>query len=61
MMGESCVCLGSKEIWVFGSFRQFFKRGSLLGNEEPDFGVDAQFFLIFSFGPPNEIKIIKVV
>ena len=25
MMGESCVCLGSKEIWVFGSFRPFFK------------------------------------
>ena len=24
-MGESCVCLGSKEILVFGSFRQFFK------------------------------------
>ena len=21
MMGESCVCLWSKEIWVFGSFR----------------------------------------
>ena len=25
MMGESCVCLGSKEIRVFGSFRPFFK------------------------------------
>ena len=25
MMGESCVCLRSKEIWVFGSFRSFFK------------------------------------
>ena len=26
MMGESCVCLGSIEIWVFGSFRPFFKK-----------------------------------
>ena len=25
MMRESCVCLRSKEIWVFGSFRLFFK------------------------------------
>ena len=25
MIGESCVWLGSKEIWVFGSFRPFFK------------------------------------
>ena len=44
MMGESCVCLGSKEICVFGSFRPFFKRGSLLGNEEMDLGGDLPFF-----------------
>ena len=25
MTGECCVCLGGKEIWVFGSFRPFFK------------------------------------
>ena len=25
MMEESCVCLGSKEIWVFGLSRLFFK------------------------------------
>ena len=37
------------------------KRVSLLGNEEPDFGGDSQFFLFFSFGPPYEMKKIKVV
>ena len=25
MMGESCVCLLSKESWVLGSFKPFFK------------------------------------
>ena len=31
MMEESCVCLGSKEIRVFGSFRPFFKIFEMLG------------------------------
>ena len=34
MMGESCVCLRSKEIRVFGSFRPFFKYLKYLRNFE---------------------------
>ena len=32
MMGESSVCLESKDVWVFGSFRPFFQNFSNISN-----------------------------
>ena len=37
------------------------KRGYLLGNEDIGFVGDLQVFDFFSFGPPYEMKEIKVV
>ena len=34
MMGESCVCLGSKKIGVFGSFRHFEKQSKSTKNSD---------------------------
>ena len=44
-------------IWrKYNERMEIIKRGSLLGNEEPDFWGDSQVFDFFSFGPPYVMK-----